>query len=127
HLRFISNGEADAKPAMSQPRVLVVLGERSRATVVESYVGPEGIDYFTNAVTEVVLGDGAVLEHYTLQHESTAAYHLAATHLAAARDASYAAHSITLGGAFSRNEFMTRFHAVNASCALDAFYVADGD
>jgi Fe-S cluster assembly protein SufD len=75
HVRFISTGEADRRPAMSNPRLLVVLGGQSRATVVESYVGPKGVQYFTNAVTEIVLGENAVLDHYKLQCESMDAYH----------------------------------------------------
>ena len=45
HLRFISTGEADMRPAMSNPRVLVVLDDASQATIVESYVGPKGVQY----------------------------------------------------------------------------------
>ncbi len=61
HVRFISTGEADMRPAMSHPRVLIVAGEHSDAAVVESYAGHDGVEYLTNAVSEVVLGAGAHL------------------------------------------------------------------
>ncbi len=123
HLRFISNGEADAKPAMSQPRVLVVVGEESRATLIESYTGPDGIGYFTNAVTEVVLGEGAALDHYKLQRESTAAYHIAATHVIAARRSNYRAHAIACGSTLVRNETLALL-GEGAACALNGMFVA---
>jgi len=126
HARFLSNGEADAKPAMSQPRMLLVLGDGSRATVVESYAGPDGIDYFTNAVTEVVLGEGAALDHYRLQRESTAAHHISATHVMAGRNSTYSGHAITLGGALVRNETMILLGGDGARCAVNGLYVADG-
>ena len=93
HVRFISTGEADLRPAMSNPRVLVVLDDASQATIVESYVGPKGVQYFTNAVTEIVLGENAALDHYKLQCESMEAYHTSATHVVAASGANYSAHS----------------------------------
>lgn len=127
YARFLSNGEADAKPAMSQPRMLVVLCAGSRATVVESYAGPDGIDYFTNAVTEVVLGEGAALDHYRLQRESTAAYHISGTHVTAGRNASYSGHAITLGGALVRNETMILLGGDGARCAVNGLYVANGE
>jgi Fe-S cluster assembly protein SufD len=126
HARFLSNGEADAKPAMSQPRMLLVLCDGSRATVVESYAGPDGIDYFTNGVTEVVLGEGAALDHYRLQRESTASYHISATHVMAGRNSTYSGHAITLGGALVRNETMILLGDDGARCAVNGFYVADG-
>ena len=68
HVVFVSTGETNGRPAMSHPRVLAVLGDDSQSTVVESYAGSDGAEYFTNVVTEIVLGQNAVLDHYKLQH-----------------------------------------------------------
>jgi len=127
HVRFVSTGETDAQPAMSQPRVLVVVGERSRATVIESYDGPDGIDYLTNGVTEVVLGNGAALDHYALQAESAAAYVTAATHVIAGSDATYTSNAIALGGAFARNETVVTLGGERAACTLNSFSMAADD
>jgi Fe-S cluster assembly protein SufD len=126
HVRFISTGEADMRPAMSSPRVLVVLGDQSRATVVESYVGPEGVQYFTNAVTEVVLGENAVLDHYKLQCESMEAYHVSATNVIAAAGANCSRHCINAGGALVRDEVVAALGGEDAKCTLNGFYMADG-
>jgi Fe-S cluster assembly protein SufD len=127
HVRFVSTGEADAKPAMSQPRVLIVLGEASRANVVENYAGPDGIDYFTNAVTEVVLGNGAALEHDVLQDESTTASLVTSAHVIAGADASYTSNGIDLGGAFARNETIVTLGGRGAVCTVNRFRMAAGD
>ena len=126
HVQFISTGEADMRPAMSHPRVLVVLDDASRATIVESYAGPAGVQYFTNAVTEIVLGENAVLDHYKLQHESTEAYHITTTQVVAARNANCSAHSISLGGALVRNEVVVVLGGEDGTCALNGLYLADG-
>ena len=44
-------------------------GATSQATIVESYGGPDGQAYLTNAVTEIVLEDGAIVDHYKVQRE----------------------------------------------------------
>jgi Fe-S cluster assembly protein SufD len=126
HLRFISTGEADMRPAMSHPRVLVILDEASRATIVESYVGPRGVPHLTNTVTEIVLGEDAVLDHCRVQHEGEEAYHISATYVVAARGAECSAHSISLGGALVRNDILVTLGGEGGTCMLNGLYLADG-
>jgi len=64
HLLFIASGRGQVLIA---PRNLIVLGKRSQASVVESYVSLKDSQYLTDAVTEIVLGDESVLEHDKLQ------------------------------------------------------------
>jgi Fe-S cluster assembly protein SufD len=71
HLVYITT--ADAYVA---PRVLIQAGADAHLTVVESFVGTGA--YFTNAVTEIAAGQGAVVDHYKVQCESLDAYHIAA-------------------------------------------------
>ena len=72
NLLFISDGADTA----SFPRVLVVAEDNSKATLIESYASTKDSRYFTNAVVEIVLKDGARLEHYKLQRESAKAFTL---------------------------------------------------
>src|ERR1044072_383673 len=55
---------ADAENSASFPRLLIVAEENSSATVIESFVSSNGGKYFTNATAEIVVKDGAQLEHY---------------------------------------------------------------
>src|SRR5262249_2663179 len=48
---------------VAYPRLLVVCGRQSRAVLVEQYVGIGGGSTLTNAVGEVVLEEGARLDH----------------------------------------------------------------
>ena len=43
--------------------------------------GCPGQRYFTNAVTEVVVGEHAVLDHYKVQEERLDAFHIASMHV----------------------------------------------
>jgi Fe-S cluster assembly protein SufD len=110
----------------SHPRVLV-LGERaSQATLVESYGSPSGEVYWTNAVTEIALEDGAVLDHVRLQRESLAAFHVATLAATLGRDARYTNTSITIGGSLSRVDIDVALDAAGAEATLNGLFVADG-
>ena len=74
HLVFLS--APGPQPTASHPRVLVWAGRKSQATIIESYGGPADAVYLTNAVTEITLEDGAVVDHYRLQRESNRAFHV---------------------------------------------------
>ena len=54
---------------MSQPRTLVVAGEGSRVTVMESYVGGASDPHLVNALTQVCVLKGARVCHYKHQQE----------------------------------------------------------
>jgi Fe-S cluster assembly protein SufD len=127
HVLFVSSGESDGRRTpMSQPRVLAVLGDDSQAAIIESYVGPAGALYFTNVVTEMVVGNNAVLDHYKLQHESTEAYHVGAVFLRAARSANCTSNSISLGGSLVRNDVVAVLAGEGGECTLNGLYLADG-
>ena len=125
HVLFLSTGHANGALTMSHPRVLVVLGDDSQASVVESYAGPGDARYFTNTVTELVLGQNAVLDHYKLQHESMRAYHVGTVQVRAGRSANCASHSISLGGGLVRNDVFAVLDGEGVECTLNGLYVGD--
>ena len=114
-------------PSVAHPRVLIVAGARSRAAVVESYIAADGAaGYFTNAVTEVVLGADATLEHCKLQWESREAFHVATLAARQARGSRLACHSVSVGGALVRNDAIARLDGEGADCLLNGLYLAAG-
>jgi len=124
HLLFLST--APAKPTLSQPRNLILLGEGSRATIVETYAGIPGDVYCTNAVTEVVLGENAHLHHYKLQEESARAFHIALTQVRHGRHSRFTSHSLAIGAALARNEVRTLLASEGSECTLNGLYMATG-
>jgi Fe-S cluster assembly protein SufD len=119
--------DAAAGPVAAHPRTLVVVGEGARATVEEVYLGEGGAPYLTNAVTELVLGAGAIVEHVRLQLEGDAAHHVSVVHAEQGAGASLAAHAFTLGGRLSRAEIRVRLAGEGASIAANGLYMAAGD
>lgn len=119
HLLFISDGAQTA----SFPRVLVVAGENSSATVIESYGSVSDSRYFTNAVVEIVLKDGARLEHYKVQRESAEAFHVATTAADLGANSSYDTTTITFGAQLSRHDINVTMDNEGAQCWVDGLYL----
>jgi len=125
HLVFVATEDVAGRAIMAHPRVLVVLGANSHASIVETYAGPAGAQYFTNTVAEIVLGEDAVLNHYKLQYEGRDASHVGATYVQAQRRASYTSSSISLGGALVRNDIVAVLNGEGVECTLNGLYCAD--
>jgi Fe-S cluster assembly protein SufD len=121
HLVFVSEGEG-----VSHPRNLIVAGRHSRATVIESYVSLRDSGYFTNAVTEVSLGEGAHLDHYKLQRESESAFHVGTVQIREARDSQLHSFSLAVGGSLARTNIYTSLDGDAATCTLNGLYLTDG-
>jgi len=106
--------------------VLIVAGDRSQARIVEGYAGPPGQEYFTNAVTEVVVGSGAVVDHYKLQRESQRACHIGSMYVHGTRDSTFSSHSIAFGGALVRNDIIAVLDGARRTNAPIAVPVHEG-
>jgi Fe-S cluster assembly protein SufD len=111
-------------PVVSHPRSLVVAGRASQLTLVEVYAGC-GADYLSNAVTEIVAAEGAVVDHYKLELEDTAAFHVGTVQVQAARDVNLSTCAVSLGGKLVRNEVNTVL-GQGSSATLNGLYVISG-
>jgi Fe-S cluster assembly protein SufD len=94
--------------------------------VLEQYVGPAGTEYFTNAVTEVSVGDGATLNHHSLQREGDGAFHVATVDVRQGRSSHYNSFSFATGGALARSNVYTVLGGEGCGCTLNGLYMLDG-
>jgi Fe-S cluster assembly protein SufD len=106
---------------------LIIAEKASQVTVLESYVSLAEASYFTNAVTELILGEGAVVEHAKFQDEGQNAYHLAAIHAHLERGCNFVSHSIATGARLSRNNIRTALAGEGVECILNGLYLTRGD
>ena len=95
------------EPIIYHPRVLVVVGQGSQASIVEQYLSVnqdnEGL-YFRNAVTEVVVGENAKVDYIKEQDESKRAFHIATLQFQQERSSSVHTHSLAFGSTLAREE-----------------------
>ncbi|MGB9457263.1 MAG: Fe-S cluster assembly protein SufD [Bryobacteraceae bacterium] len=114
---------ANATPSAVHPRTLIVIAPGAQCAIVETYKG-EG-KYFTNAVTEIVAGEGAVVDHYKIQRESPEAFHVATMQVALGRSANFTTHNISLGGALVRNDIGVTL-SEGAEATVNGLYLVNG-
>src|SRR5689334_4615423 len=108
YLRYVAGPSHE--PLIYHPRNLVVIGRGSEATIVEQYLSDEPdsqLVYFTNAVTEVVLGENAKVEHIKEQDECRQAFHIATVQFHQERSSSAHTTTIAFGAALDREDVIT--------------------
>jgi Fe-S cluster assembly protein SufD len=120
HLLYIGNGDG----IWSHPRNLILAGRGSQLSVVETYAGDGR--YFTNAVTEIVAEDGAVVDHYKVECESIDAYHVGTVQIHQERSSSVTAHSVAIGGALVRNEVNAALKGEGSNLVLEGLFIGAG-
>jgi Fe-S cluster assembly protein SufD len=109
------------------PRLLVVLGANSRASIIEHFVGLGGDSaYFMNAASEIAVGPGAKLDHLRVQAERNDACNIGTTRIVVARDGLYDGFSFVIGAALSRHEVLMLLEGEGAEGRLNGAYLLRG-
>ncbi|HET8944599.1 MAG TPA: Fe-S cluster assembly protein SufD [Dehalococcoidia bacterium] len=124
HVLFVTT-RADA-PVASHPRTLILAGSQSKLTMVESYVSVDGGSYLNNAVTEIVLEDGAQLEHHRVLLDRDA-YHVGLTRVRQGRDSRFSSMAFSTGPALARHDLNVLLNDTGAECYVRGLYVTAGD
>lgn len=115
---------SDAAPFNINLRVLVVLEQGAQATLIEHY-GSDLAEQnsLTNALTEIIIGNNAKLQHYRLQTMQNEAQHIGAVHADLLRDANYSAFFLSLGSRLSRNDIVVNHNVGGSHSELAGVYV----
>jgi len=129
HLMFLTVAPHSPSEAVaaSFPRVLVVAEENSECSVVETYAGSgedAGGEYLTNAITEMVLGPSARMDHNKLQQEGMGAYHVAVQQVNLEAKSLFVSHSTSLGSKLARNDLQVFLGGEEAEATLNGLVIA---
>jgi len=125
HLLFI--GASEQSGATALPRTLIVAQRGAQVKVIESHVSLADAARVTNAVTELVLGPEAQVEHCKLQQESERAFHIATIQAVQGKDSRWTSHSIAMGARLARNQIQTLFDAEGAEAILNGLYLGHAE
>ena len=125
-LHILHVTDAQANGGAVHPRLLVVAEPMAQLTLVESFASAGKPSYLTNAVAEISVGDGARVDHYKLQRESTDAYHVGTVQVTQGRDSIYHSFSFAAGAALSRTNIYTKLAGTGSEARLNGLYVLDG-
>ncbi len=115
------------RETVSYPRNLWILEEGADLTILESYAGDREATYWTNTLTEIVLGENAALRHYKLQLESEKAYHIGRLHAKQERASRLSTYSISFGSRIARNDVNLALEGEGIHSIMDGLYLGDND
>jgi Fe-S cluster assembly protein SufD len=124
HLLYVTAG-AGAE-IMTHPRTLIVAEPASQAAVIEDYVSIGDEAAFSNAVTELVAGQDAVVSHFLVERENLATFNVSTLRLEQARGTNVESHSILLGGGLVRNNVHPVLGGEGAECLINGLFVGAG-
>ena len=113
-------------PSMAHPHNLIVIEKGAASTVVEHYAGAAAA-YLTNAVTNIIVEDGARLDWYKIQEEGPEAYHVSSTNVTLGRNSSFTSFTLDLGARIGRNDLSVNLEGEGAECTMNGLYVASGN
>jgi Fe-S cluster assembly protein SufD len=112
---------------MSHPRHVMVVERHAKASVVESYVSVADVPYFTNAVVEAFVEDGATLQVIRIQRESRQANHVGTVEARQGRDSHFLTFTFQTGANLSRSNVYTVLDGEGCGCTINGLYMLDGE
>lgn len=112
-------------PQATAPRTLLLAGENAGLTLIESFVGLGKAAGFCDAVSEIVLQQGAHVQHTRLLRDGVA-YHIGWNEVRQDRDSNYTHNSISLQAQLARNDVNVMLTGEGANCTLHGLVLGAG-
>lgn len=101
HIIHISGAQENL---IINPRNLIFVEQNAQAKIIESY---ETVDStaktFSNALTEIVVDENSIVDHYKIQDENQFGYLLNTTQIIQKKQSVFSTHTFTLSGSLVRN------------------------
>jgi Fe-S cluster assembly protein SufD len=119
----------DARSAniLSQPRILVYVGENAQLQMAETYVTVGMSESFTNQVMEVVVEKDAIVDYYKIQNDVTSSSQVSTTHFRQLGKSVVTAVTISLNGGIVRNNLNMAMEAEYSEANLYGLYFLRGN
>jgi Fe-S cluster assembly protein SufD len=112
--------------AAAYPRCLAIVEAGAECTLIEDYASLGNGTYLNDAVTEIVVGEGARVRHVRVQREAGGAFHIGQCAVGVAKDAHYASHAVSLGARISRLDLNVLQLGEGAEVELDGLALISG-
>ncbi len=125
-LLFVSTAKGEDH-AVAYPRNLVIVEKNATATFIESYVSlAEGV-YFTNAVSEIFVGNESEVDFVRIQRESEQAFHVGTMQVEQGSRSRFTAFILALGSSIARCDINIAVSGEQCETMLDGLYLTAND
>ncbi|MBL8012550.1 MAG: Fe-S cluster assembly protein SufD [Candidatus Omnitrophica bacterium] len=105
------------------PRTVIIVGKSAQASILESYVAIKDGAYFINPVTDMQVGENAVLNYYKCQADGPNAVHIGAVRVLQEANSQLEAFALTVGASMARNNISVASDGEGADSILDGLYI----
>jgi Fe-S cluster assembly protein SufD len=113
-------------PGVSHPRNLIVAEAGSRATIIQTCMGPAARTYWTNTVTEAVLGPDAEVHYYLVAQDGAQAFNISTLRIQQHARSRLEAHTALFGGALVRNNVHVELAGDDCQSLINGLFVGRG-
>ena len=112
---------------MAHPRIFIKAGRGSSVSVIENYVGGGGDYSLTNSVSEILVEEDAVVNHYRFLSESEHTYDVGYGRVKLSDNSVFNSRSFFKGANIGRYDLNVLIDGEYASCDLQGLYFTSGD
>jgi len=123
HIAHVFAGDA---AAAMYPRSVVIVEPGAHLTLIESFSGPEGLDYQVNSALELVIDEGACVDHIKVGCDGGSALRVSTLGVTVGGKANYRDFAFTIGGAVVRNQTFVRFTGEGSEGFIDGASLLKG-
>lgn len=113
------------KEIMNHPRFVFELGDNSKATFVEHYIGSTQTGYFNNSVTSVELGQNSFMDHIRIQEETSGSHHIANSFYDLSQGSTLNVNNTSIGSSLYRHNINLKFCGANSNANYSALSLID--
>ena len=124
-LNLITNNEEIEQAVY--PKIVIIAEENSNTTILEEFrISGKGTN-FVNYAMNILMGQGANLEHIILDDYADNTYNIANIAVEQKKDSNYVSHNFTIGKKFARRDFSIELTETGANCDLNGLYFASNE
>ncbi len=114
-------------PIMVHPRHLVIVGKKSKLTLVHCDHSLTHNISFTNSLTETFLAREANMEFYKIQNKGANSAVINNSFIKQKQDSNLISHTLVLNGGFTKNVINAELGEKNANTELNGLYLVDSN
>jgi len=112
---------------VSAPRLVIDAGENSEVTVIERFVGADGLDALVVPVVEMIAAQAARITYLAINELGDRTWQIAHQQSRGERDSTTRIYTVALGGDYARVRTEARLVGTGATTQQVALYFADGN
>lgn len=111
------------KTIANNTRTIIQLEDSCELNVLSSFLAfDKDLKYFTNTLTDCIVGDNSTLHYIKAQSESEASYHISNTRVSIGRDANFKGFTQTTHSGFTRNDLDIVINGEGSDATLHSLY-----